>query len=206
MTKRAFRIRVGAKRNKGGGKTHKKYALRALVIVLVLALYYHYLDVNRPYTVDVYELEPMNKSANILRFEPDYERNDCINLTYTFANATYGDSYKLNRYNRAKFDIDSREHVEEMINSSNDGYFRGDFVREYGALYRIRGAVFGDTCYYSYEKVTLFKFCYASYYRVEGDQLIAEHYLSGWRFALTWTILVIVGLVLYWARDDKDPR
>jgi len=206
LTKRVFRIRVGANRNKGGGKTHKKYALRALVIVLVLALYYHYLAAVRPYTVDTYELEPMDKSENIIRFEPDYERNDCINLAYTLDNETYGDSYKLYHYNRAKFKPDTREDVEAMINASNDGYFRGDFVQEYGTLYRIRGAVFGDTCYYSYEKVTLYKFCYASYYRVEGDRLIAEHYLSGWRFAVTWTILVIVGLVLYWARDDDDPR
>lgn len=177
----------------------KKCVIRALFLVLILGAYYHYLAVSQPVTRDVYALAKTDSSANIVQFEPDYDQDNCIDLVYTLGSATYSDRYKLLNCTRAKFSLETREEVEARINGTNDGHFIGDFVQDYGTLYRIRGAVSGDRCYYSYEKFPIFKLYYASFYRVEDDRLIAEHYLSGWRYVITWFFFILLGTVMYYA-------
>jgi hypothetical protein len=175
----------------------------AIILILGLAWYYQYLD-SQGTIYETFELRNTTYSANILSVSHDNQSDceDCINIKYMVGNKTYSDPDANGTHFSVKFKRENEEDLDRMINSRNDGYFIKDELEDWEVIYRIKGVVYGDTCYYRSQKVIFSRTFYATVYSCEGNTVRIEYHLSLLWFIIGWILILILAAIVYFSLKD----
>lgn len=177
----------------------------AVAIVLILGAYYcHLKEVG---TIrETYDFHDIQATGNIISVDHDYEiGDDCIDLAYKVGDVTHSDPDANGTHHDIKYVRKGDEDLDRMIKDArNDGYFTKDVLDSGGLMYRIKGVVYGNVCYYRSEKINFNWSYYRDEFHREGDEVIVCHYLSLWRYVATWAFYLFLAWFVYWDHKYGD--
>lgn len=152
-----------------------KYLLWPLALWGVLSLGYYLSAPEEPIRLE-YPVEKADKSSGILSFGHDYDiGNDCIDIDYVAGGERHQDPDEEGKSFQVYYERRSLEDIDAMIASGQyDGYFIGDEVDRYGAIYKMRGVVSGKNCYYHSEKIVFERLPYRTAWHYDEEKGVVE--------------------------------
>ncbi len=178
-----------------------KYFLWPLLLWGILTFSYYISVPEEPIKLE-YPVEEVNKSSNILSFGHDYDvGDDCIDIDFTSQGERHRDPDEEGKSFQVHYVRKHPEEIDAMIASGKyDGYFIGDEIDAYGTMYKIKGVVEGNVCYYHSQKIVFERMPYRTVWHYDEKRDVVEvvRYPSYIRHVVFYGILsVLAGFILW---------